>query len=295
MPLSIDFFKLFYQIKRNYDVLMFHFPFPLATFLIPFLSNKKIIIYYHSDVVRQKLSIIPFLPFIYLSLKKADKILVSGNNIIKSSYFLRKFAKKCEVLPLGIDISISESDHIESEKIKKENNKKILLGVGRLVYYKGFEFAIEAMKDVDAILIIIGEGPDKNKLTEKIKELKLEEKVFIIPPQKTLAPFLLSSDIFIFPSTEKSEAFGLVQLEAMAAGKPVINTYLGTAVEEVSLNNITGITVEPKNTTQLISAINGLLNDQNKILTFGQNAKKRYEEYYTKKIFLNNVKKILFN
>ena len=69
MPLSFDFFKLFFEIKNNYDVFILHFPFPLATFLTPFIPKEKIIIYYHSDIIKQKISKIPFLPFINFSLK----------------------------------------------------------------------------------------------------------------------------------------------------------------------------------------------------------------------------------
>jgi rhamnosyl/mannosyltransferase len=294
MPLSIDFFKLFFKIKNDYDLFIIHYPFPLASILTPFIPKEKLIIYYHCDIIRQKIFRIPFLPFINFSLKRAKKIIVSGKNIINSSSLLKKYADKCEVIPFGINVDFIDEDYVEAKKIKsKYLPSKIILSIGRLVYYKGFEYAIKSMVSVEAKLLIIGEGPELEKLNNLIIDLKIEDKVYIISPQPRLAPFLLASDIFLFPSTERSEAFGLVQIEAMAAGLPIINTYLNTAVEEVSLNEITGLTIKPKNTNAISEAINKLLNNEPIIIKYGENSKKRYQEFFTKEIFLNKLKKAI--
>jgi rhamnosyl/mannosyltransferase len=151
------------------------------------------------------------------------------------------------------------------------------------------------MSDIDASLFIVGTGPEERKLRTLIEELGLKNKVSIISPQKRLEPFLLAADIFVFPSTERSEAFGLVQLEAMAAGKPVINTYLKTAVEEVSLGGVTGLTVECKNPKALSSAINILVNNESIRKEYGKNAQERYRKLFTLKVFLKNFKEVIFN
>lgn len=294
MPLSFDFFRLFFELRKNYDLFIIHYPFPLASLLIPFIPKEKLIIYYHCDIIKQKISRIPFLPFINLSLKKAKKILVSGNNIIDSSSLLKKYKSKCEVIPFGIDVNFEKEDYLKSEEIKTQYlPNKLILSIGRLVYYKGFEYAIKAMTDIKANLIIIGEGPEKEKLNQLISELGLGNKVFIIPPQPKLEPYLLAVDIFLFPSTEKSEAFGLVQIEAMAAGLPIINTYLNTAVEEVSINEISGLTIKPKNIEQIVNAINKLLENESIRIEYSNNAKKRYQYFFTKEIFLNKIKNSL--
>ena len=292
MPLSFDFFKLFFEIKNNYDVFIIHFPFPLATLLIPFIPKEKFIIYYHSDIVKQKIAQIPFLPFINLSLKKAKKILVSGKNIVVSSSLLKKYKNKCEIIPFGIDTLFTEEDYNTAQKIKSQYLKnKLILSVGRLVYYKGFEYAIRSMTNINANLLVIGTGPEEKKLKHLIKENKLENKVFIIPPQPKLAPYLLAADVFLFPSTERSEAFGLVQIEAMSAGLPIVNTYLNTAVEEVSLNEVSGLTIKPKNVKAISEAINKILENESIKIEYSNNAKKRYKELFTKEIFLSKIKK----
>ena len=99
-------------------------------------------------------------------------------------------------------------------------------------------------------------------------------------------------DIYLFPSIMQSEAFGIVQLEAMKYSKPVINTNLGTGVNYVSIHKVTGLTVEPKNSDELANAINKLLNDDNLRETLGQNAKKRVKEVFDIKTNKNKYKEL---
>jgi len=291
MPLSFDFFKAFFQIKKDYDLFLLHYPFPLASLISLFIPKEKLIILYHSDIVRQKIGRLPFLPFINSSLKRAKKIIVSGHNIINSSPSLKKQAHKCVVIPFGLNFSFSPEDYTEAEKIKTDRqNSFILLGVGRLVYYKGFEYVIRAMTEIEAKLLIIGQGPEEKKLRSLINELNLQDKVEIIPPQDKLAPYFLACDAFVFPSCARSEAFGLVQLEALAAAKPIINTYLKTAVEEVSLNKETGFTVPIKNIDALREAINKIITDKILKEEFSKKARQRYLDLFTEEKFLEKIK-----
>ena len=133
--------------------------------------------------------------------------------------------------------------------------------------YKGFKYLITALADRaladreldghraldghQAKLLLIGTGPEKSSLKKLAKKLGVTDKIFFLDPVPDLKPYYLAADLFVFPSCEPNEAFGLVQLEAMAYGKPVINTYLKTAVEEVSLNGLTGLTVPPKDPAAL--------------------------------------------
>jgi rhamnosyl/mannosyltransferase len=295
MPLSLDFFRLFFEIRNNYDLIIIHYPFPLAAIISPFLPKNKLVIYYHSDIVRQKYAVWLFSYFIKKSLDRAKIILAAGNNIINSSPSLKKRQTKCQVAPYGLNIEYSQEDKNQAPYIKQSysTQKPFILSVGRLVYYKGFQYAIQAMTDIDAKLLIIGEGPQKAELDKLIAKYQLQEKVQIIPPQASLKPFFLACDIFLFPSTERSEAFGLVQLEAMAAGKAIINTYLQTGVEEVSVDGISGISVEAKNVQALNQAIKTLIDNPDLNQTYGANARKRYEDLYTLEIFIQKIKKVL--
>lgn len=295
MPLSLDFFRLFKKLRHDYNLFLVHFPFPLAALISPFIPKEKLIIYYHSDIVRQKLFALLFRPFICISLKRAQKILVSGQNIISSSPLLKKYATKCIIVPFGFKTNFQETDYQTAEKIKQQYaaGKPLLLAIGRLVYYKGYQYTIKSLKNIDARLLIIGQGPEAKKLEALITKTAQTNKIFIIPPQARLEPYLLACDIFLFPSAARSEAFGLVQLEALAAGKPIINTRLNTAVEEVSLDGVSGLTVETKNAEALAAAINKLLNDGALRQQYGENARQRYQDLFRMELFLKKISQII--
>ncbi len=293
MPLSLDFFRLFLKIYKNYDLILIHHPFPLVFLILPFINPRNIVIFYHCDIVRQKFSKLLFLPFIKLGLKRAKKILVGGQNLITHSPLLKNLSDKCEIIPFGLrltDYTLTPEIEIEARKIKQQYLSPLILSVGRLVYYKGFQYLITAMKNISAQLIIIGEGPEKKYLDHLIKKYKLENKITVINHVSDLKPFYLASDLFVFPSCASSEAFGLTQLEAMVFGKPVINTQLPTAVPEVSLDQQSGYTVPIKNSEALVEAINKLINDEPLRIKLGENAQQRVKDIFNKDLF--NVKLI---
>ncbi len=296
MPLSFDFFRFFKKTVKDYDIILIHHPFPLAFLALPFISKKKIFIMYHSDIVRQKILALPFLPFIKYGLKRAEKIFVGGENIIKYSPLLKKHRNKCVIIPFGLNLTNYQTTPKlleEAELIKEKYKQPLLLTVGRLVYYKGFQYLISAMAKIEANLIIIGQGAKKKQLEKLIKKLELTNKINIIDHVPDLKSYYLASDLFIFPSCARSEAFGLVQLEAMAYQKPVINTYLKTAVEEVSLNNVTGLTVPIKDSIALAEAINNLLNDPEKRKKFGRAAELRVQMEFKNEYFLTKLSSVL--
>lgn len=286
-PISPEF--IFRLSKVKTDVLHYHHPFIFSA-IAHFIARpkyKKLIATYHSDVIKQKHIMKFFQPIYEKFLTKADKIHVLSPNIIENSSTLSKFKDKCVVIPYGIDLAKFEKrDEEKIQEIKERfPDKKILLFVGRLIYYKGIPCLIEAMKSVskDAILVIIGEGELQAEFLAKTKEYNLEERVFFKgrATDQELINYYQACDAFIFPSIYQSEAFGIVQLEAMACGKPVVNTWLNTGVNYVSIDKETGLTVEPENVAQLAEAINILVSDNNLRNKLGQNAKKRAEDIFS--------------
>ncbi len=298
MPLSFDFLKKYKKLVNSYDVVFLHYPFPLGFLAYALFSpRKKMVIWYHSDIVKQKILEIFFKPFHLHCLKKAKKIFVSNPNLIESSNYLRKFKEKCVVVPFGVDLEKFKLTGIikkEAEEIRKKIGTPFILSVGRLSYYKGFEYLIEAAKNVEANFLIIGEGKLKNKLSSLIKKFNLENKVFIIPPVEDLIPYYYACDVFVLSSIHKSEAFGIVLLEAMACGKPLISTELGTGTSWVNQNNITGFVVKPRNSKILAEKINILLNNKKLYDEFSKNALNRAKELSLEN-FLEILKRELKN
>ncbi|MDW8001813.1 MAG: glycosyltransferase [Deltaproteobacteria bacterium] len=298
LPLSPDFIIHFYRLIKLCNLAHFHVPFPLAE--LAYVLTKpsvKTIASWHSDIVRQKIFKPIYYPFLKSFLCRTSVILVPTVQHIHSSPLLSNYTQKCLVVPFGIDPSrfaLSQSVQTQVKRIREKFGKKIILSVGRLVYYKGFEYLISAMTDVDACLIIVGNGPKKVDLYRKIKELKLEHKVFILSdiPDSSLLAYYHSCDVFVLPSIEPTEAFGLVQLEAMACGKPVVNTNLSTGVPLVSKHGETGLTVPPRDSSALAAAINYLLKNPDVAERFGQRARQKVQDEFNVSLMIERIYKV---
>jgi rhamnosyl/mannosyltransferase len=152
-----------------------------------------------------------------------------------------------------------------------------------MVYYKGFEYLIRAMSKVDATLLLVGTGHLHDALLSEIGKRGLEGRVHLLGDVESgrLPDFYHAADLMVLPSLARSEAFGIVQLEAMACGKPVVNTSLDSGVPFVSRNGVTGITVPPKDSDALASAIQLLLENEAMRKSYGEAARRRVHEIFT--------------
>lgn len=297
MPVSFDFFRLFRVLRNQYDIIAFHHPFPLADLALLFFKPQKLIVHYHSDIIRQKGLEFFFRPLLLHTLKMADKIVVSNPNLINSSPYLRNFKSKCRVVPFGVDLSRFEKDESSAVEKLKDRYGNFVLFVGRLNYYKGLQYLIEAMRGVGANLVMVGEGPEKKNLELRIKNQGLKNNVFLLPHQKQrhLINFYKACQVFVLPSIFRSEAFGIVLIEAMACGKPVISTELGTGTSWVNQDGQTGLVVAPRDSRALKLAIEKLLQNKELAQKMGQQAKQRVKEKFVLKTMLSQIANIYQN
>lgn len=265
------------------DIVHIHFPNPSA--ILAYLASGhhgRLVITYHSDIVRQKVLGRFFDPILRHALDRADAIIASSWNYMRSSYVLPAYKNKSRVIPFGIPVEhFQRPNALEVLRIRKLFGPRIVLGIGRLVYYKGFEHLIAAMKLVEGRLIIVGHGPLHDKLQQQARECGLTERVTFLTDVKDVCPYYHAADVFALPSVARSEAFGIVQLEAMACGKPVVNTNLDTGVPSVSLDGVSGITVPPADPEKLGSAINSLLNDPLRSAVYGRAGQLRVEQKFS--------------
>ncbi|HQP91888.1 MAG TPA: glycosyltransferase, partial [Candidatus Omnitrophota bacterium] len=224
LPINIT--MPFWLKKIEADVLHFHLPNPLSVLFYLLVKPKgRVIVTYHCDICRQKVFNPLINPLIDLFLNNARKIIVSSPNIIENSILLRRYKEKCVVISFGIDIErFDPSPEIleKAKTIKNRYGQRLLLFVGRLVYYKGLEYLIKAMKSIDARLLIIGDGPLSSDLKKLAKKTGVEDKISWIGSLKNedTAPYYHACEVFVLPSSDVSEGFGIVQLEAFACSKP---------------------------------------------------------------------------
>ena len=289
MPVSLSFPFYLKEFSRDRDLLLFHMPFPLADIAYQWnrIKGKKIVIWWHSDIIKQKVFFYFYRPFLISFLRKADKIIVATPRHIDSSDVLKNFRPRCEVIPYAVDPQtyILSADIVEKvREIRKKYGSEIVLFVGRLVYYKGVEYLIRAMKNVAASLVVIGDGPLRENLLSLARNEGVAYKIHFLGnglSDADMVAYYHACDVFVLPSVEITEGFGIVQLEAMACGKPVVNTNLPTGVPCVSLDNETGYTVPVRDPEALSRAINKILLNDGIKRTFGANAVQRVNDEFT--------------
>jgi rhamnosyl/mannosyltransferase len=218
--------------------------------------------------------------------KDIDAIIVPSPAMIDNVPILAQNREKCQVIPLGIDESLFASDAVNEvtiQNLRQRYGAPLVLFVGRLVYYKGCDVLLKAMKKIDANLVIVGEGPLEGELKHLAENLGLGGKVHFVGrvSDVELAHFYRACDVFVLPSTQKTECYGLVQVEAMLSGVPVVNTSLPTGVPWISQDQYTGLTVPPGDVDELIRAISRLLSDRALRIALGQAGQKRALENFT--------------
>lgn len=301
LPISFSFILKLRKISKKADIIHMHVPFPLGD-LACLLSNfkGKIVISWHSDIVRQKKMMKLYKPLMLKLLKRADVILVATKGHIDGSDYLTAYREKCRIVPYGIEPHIEQISDLYIEKKKKmedtiEGRITRFLFIGRLVYYKGCDILIEAFSKVNnAELMLVGTGPLEDTLRQKVFELGINKKVTFKGSisDEEMIECIRSCDALVLPSIVKSEAFGLVQLEAMVFEKAVINTNLPSGVPYVSINKETGLTVTPGSVEELTEAMQWLVNHEFERKIMGQKGRERVKKYFTTTKMLNNIEKI---
>jgi rhamnosyl/mannosyltransferase len=258
-------------------------PNPLAA--LAFLISRhpgKLILTHHADTLGRPVLRRFSDPIVRALMRRASRIIVTSNRYLDSSPELLPFREKCRVIPLGIDVQRAVCNDQEAiTRVRQRFGDRLVLAVGRLVPYKGFDILLRAMKDVDAKLLLIGTGPQEDALRRLIALENLQHRVTMLGRVDDLRPYLAAASLFVLPSVTRSEAFGLVQLEAMAAGLPVVNTDINSGVPEICVSGEMGITVPPGDLVALAKAVQLLLNRDDLRAQFGIAAKARVESQFT--------------
>lgn len=298
-PLSLSFILKFRKMAKNADVVHINTPFPLADLALLLSGYRgKVVISWHSDVVKQKKLLLLYRPLMRYMLNRADVILTATRGHIDGSDILPEYRRKCRILPYGIEpekyLSI-ERKPVLTELLNDKNNVKVFF-TGRLVYYKGVDVLLKAFARVkNCELFIAGTGELEGSLKKFAAENGIADKVHFLGflPDDTLKQAFADCDIFVLPSVARSEAFGIVQLEAMICGKPVINTDLPSGVPCVSIHGKTGLTVKPSDSEMLANAVQLLADDGKLRQRLGETGAKRVETYFNEKDIIKRLYTIM--
>jgi rhamnosyl/mannosyltransferase len=271
------------------DLIVIHEPNPMAL-LAYFLARPagRLIVWFHSEVVRPSWRYALFYrPFLRFAFARASRIIVASPTLAASAPQLREWQSKCVVIPYGLEMAAGDPPPrvaARAAAIRQEAaGQPLVLFVGRLVKYKGVDVLLEAMRGVAATAVIVGNGPERAALEAAAQQAGVAGHVKFLgeAAPDELAALYRACDLFVLPSVTRQEAFGVVQIEAMACGKPIISTNLGTGTGWVNQHDETGFVVAPRDAEALRAAITRLLSDATLQKTMGAASRQRARAIFT--------------
>jgi rhamnosyl/mannosyltransferase len=274
---------------KPFDIVYLQFPAdPVAHWATMSMPHPvKRVISWHSDIVRQRASLKLYRPFLDRLLRSADAIIGATPAHFSSSAQLEPVRDReiFHVVPYGFDLSrFAKRPPLADDLRRRYGGPLLVFGLGRHVYYKGFEFLIRALADVpQAKLMLGGQGPLTHQLERVAREAGVADRVAFLGriPELDLPAYYHACDVFCLPSVEPAEAFGIVQIEAMASGKPVICCELHNGVTWVNRHGVTGLVVPRADPAALAKALTLLAEDPSLRERLGAQARERALSEFT--------------
>jgi rhamnosyl/mannosyltransferase len=211
--------------------------------------------------------LLPFYrPVVHALLRRAGRIISASEDYIASSPVLSLYRDRCRVVPYGVDparVTLLPQDAAGVAGARQRYGDRILLFVGVLRSYKGVDVLLRSMQQVNGHAVIVGRIADRDQWGALAADLNVSDRVTFTGElsEDALRVMLHACDVFVLPSVNRLEAFGIAQIEAMACGKPVVSSDLPTGVRFVNQHGKTGLLVPPGDAPALASALNGLLDD----------------------------------
>jgi glycosyltransferase involved in cell wall biosynthesis len=298
-PIAPSFPFVLAKRSRHADLVALHHPFPLNDIGVSLGLPREtaLVVHWHGEIVRQRSLTGLVAPFIRRTLARAQRIVVSHPTLVSGSPFLTAHADKCAIIPYGIETPYwAELDSTQRRRAEELRSRypRLLIATGRLVPYKGFDVLIEALRRVDATAIIVGEGPLRADLLRLAQQRGVADRLILAGrlSRDDLKVHLHAARLYAFPSVGAAEAFGIVQIEAMAVGLPIVNTDLPTGVPRVARHGLEALTVPPNDPAALAAAISQLLADRELSQRFGAAGRRRAMTDYDLENFVRRVEEV---
>ena len=269
--------------KGEYDLIHVHHPDPMAALALWWSGYRgRVILHWHSDIISQKAFFFFYKPLQSWLIRRAERIVGTTPVYVRESPYLKDVQQKCAFVPIGI-LPVRPDPERAAILRKQTGSQHLALSVGRLVPYKGYGYLIDAMARLpeDWHLVLGGTGPLRDTLEKQIADLHLAGRVTLLGyvPDEDLPGWYGACDVFVLPSVMKTEAFGIVQIEAMSCGKPVVATRIpGSGVSWVNCDGVSGVNVPPRDAAALAE---GILRAYRDAATLGPGAAVLFRERYT--------------
>lgn len=296
-PLSLRWLMLAARQGRGADIVHIHTPNLLAAVALLFVPSRvRILLQWHTDVVEK--GVLGWLarPLERYMVHRAQRILATSAVYAEASPVLRRFSSKTLAIPLGIaDPALAPaSERLPAAIAEFLRGRPFALAVGRAVPYKGFEYLVRAAAELrsDMAIVIVGTGPLEAGLRALVDELGAGDRVLFAGrvSLEDLHALFAAASLYVMCSVKRSEAFGLVLLEAMGHGLPTVATAIpGSGVAWVAGEGQTGRIVPPRDPSALARALDELMADPDARASFAKRARERYERLFTRERMLEAV------
>lgn len=274
--------------RTAHDIIHVHMPDPMAALAL-WVSRPaaRLVVHWHSDVIRQRRALALYRPLQSWLLARADAVIATSDAYARASGPLAPWLHKVAVVPIGMSDNRPQACRLRAAEVRQRvRGRHLVFALGRMTYYKGFEVLIEAAKQLpdDCAVIIGGHGELLDEYRHQVAQAGLSGKV-LLPghiPDDELASYFKACDVFCMPSTLRAEAYGVAMVEAMSVGKPVVATDIaGSGVPWVNQHGRTGLNAPVGDAKALAAALTTLLADHAQRLALGQAARRRYEEEFS--------------
>lgn len=292
-PLGTTYLRLCLREARDADVIHLHAPNMLGALCCLMVGKRpRVLVHWHSDVINKGWLGKALRPLESALLRRADCIIATSGVYAEASPALQRFRHKVAVVPIGVPHarpSGSAGDdgyELPAGLQGMIAGKKLVLAVGRLVPYKGFDVLVEAARNLrdDAIVVIVGDGPLRQSLQAEIDEGGLSQRVFLAGrlTDATLHALFAKASVYCLPSVHRAEAFGVVLLEAMSYGLPIVATNIpGSGVPWVNQHGVTGLNVQVGDPKALAQACNWILDSDQEHARLAEGARRRFLAEFT--------------
>lgn len=296
-PLGFKYFSLCLKAAKNADIVHLHVPNMLGALCALFIGNKtQLLVHWHSDVINKGFLGKILRPLESALLNRADCIVATSQVYADASETLAPFRGKISVVPIGVpDVKyVGDGSQLPRKIEEKTAGKKIILAVGRLVPYKGFDVLIQAAKDLtpDSMVVIVGGGPLQQDLQKAIDLAGVADNVLLVGrlSDQALHALFERAALYCLPSTYRAEAFGVVLLEAMAYSLPIVASDIpGSGVPWVTQHGTSGLTVPVGDPKALAHACNEILSSAELRNRFANGARQRFMTEFTEDVSVKRM------
>lgn len=269
------------------DVVHVHMPDPLAALAVWCARPRgKVVLHWHSDVVRQRIARHVYGPLERWLLRRADAVIATSPPYLDTSPRLQAVRDKCIVIPIGAPAPVPPEPRRIEQLRQRHGGKRIVFSLGRMTYYKGWDVLVDASRHLpeDVVVVIGGGGPDLPQYRALADEPGVAERVVFIGPvsHADVEAYFALAEVFCMASTVRAEAYGVAVLEAMARGVPVVATDIpGSGLGWLHQHDVTGLKVPPNHPRALAAALQRMLAEPDLRRRCGEAGRERWATHFS--------------